>query len=111
MSKMPISLSESFARAESVRSIIPNNKPKEPSATEASGLPSFGEMFINKLEEVNTQNLEADHLVQQAIAGEDVSPHTTLIALQKADISFRLLMSVKERIVQAYQEVLRMPIG
>ncbi len=109
MSKMPISMSEHFSRADSIRGIT-QEKPKATEETQ-SGQATFGEFFLDKLEEVNELNLEADNLVQQAVAGKDVSPHTTLIALQKADISFRLLMSVKERIVQAYQEVLRMPIG
>lgn len=100
---------EHFSRANSVPKIV-QEKPAQAEPA-AGGGASFGDLLINKLQEVNQLNLEADQLVQQAVAGEDVNPHTTLIALQKADISFNLLMSVKERIVQAYQEVLRMPIG
>ena len=57
-----------------------------------SGINSFGEMLTDKLKEVNELNVQADKMVQQAVTGGEVNPHNTLIALQKADISFRLLM-------------------
>jgi len=72
---------------------------------------SFAEFFKEKLSEVNQLGLDADRRIQDAVTGKESNPHSTLIAIQKADISFRLLMSVKERIVQAYQQVIRTPIG
>lgn len=79
--------------------------------TPASGKVSFADFLANQVKEVNSSSVGAEKAIQKSIAGEDVNPHDVLIALQKADISFRLLMSVKERITQAYQEIMRMPIG
>ena len=92
---------------------IDNIIPKTPEAPDAkdAGQLSFGEFLMDKVKESNDLSLKADSMIQQTIAGGNVSPHNTLVALQKADISFRLMMSVKERIVQAYQEIMRTPIG
>jgi flagellar hook-basal body complex protein FliE len=48
---------------------------------------------------------QADHAVQQLMTGADVDPAVVLTAVQKADISFRLMMQIRNKLVQAYQEV------
>lgn len=72
---------------------------------------SFADMLKNQIGEVNKLGIEADQAIQDAVAGKEDNPHTTMIAMQKADISFRLLLSVKERIEQAYQQIVRTQIG
>jgi len=74
----------------------------------SQGPKSFSDFLSDQLKEVNELSLDADNRLQHALTYGDPNPHQTMIALQKADISFRLLMSVKERVVQAYQQVVRM---
>jgi flagellar hook-basal body complex protein FliE len=44
------------------------------------------------------------------MTGETQDLHTTLIAMQKADMSFQTMMQVRNKIIQAYTEIMRMPV-
>ena len=52
---------------------------------------------------------EAERQVANALAGQGEDLHSALIAVEKADLSFQLMMQVRNKIVQAYQEIARMP--
>lgn len=71
---------------------------------------SFGEFLMHHMEQTNQLGLEAEQAIQRSILGEETNPHQTMIAVEKADISLSLMMSVKERIERAYQELIRTPI-
>ena len=45
--------------------------------------------------------------VQKLMTGESQDLHATLIAVQKADLSFQMMMQVRNKIIQAYQEIMR----
>ena len=44
------------------------------------------------------------------MAGEEVDLHTVLLEMQKADTSFRTLVQVRNRLIEAYKEIMRMPV-
>ena len=71
---------------------------------------SFGEFLSQQFEESNRLGLEAEKAIQRSVTGEEQNPHAAMIAVQKADISLTLLMSLKERIERAYTELIRTPI-
>ena len=48
---------------------------------------------------------EADKAVQQLITGGDVNPAEVLTTVQKADMSFRMMMQIRNKLVAAFQEV------
>jgi flagellar hook-basal body complex protein FliE len=79
----------------------------KPSEKPAKGGKTFSDFLVNSVAEVNNLSLDADQKIRDTVAGKDVEPHSTLIALQKADISFRLMMQVKQRVEQAYQQIIR----
>ena len=81
-----------------------NNTQSDPAGT------SFGEIIRQSIAEVNQLQKEADDAVQNLNTGKNSDIHGTLIALEKADISFQLLMQVRNKIVAAYQEIMRMQI-
>ncbi len=72
---------------------------------------SFSELLGQQLSNANALGLEADKALAQEVAGENVQPHSTIIAVQKASISLTLMMSIKERLERAYQELIRTPLG
>ena len=79
-----------------------------PKADEAKGGQfTFAQVFKEKLEETNRLGLEADRAVERAALGLEPNPHATVIAVQKAEISMSLMMSVKDRLERAYQELVR----
>lgn len=83
--------------------------PARPEQGEA-GKGSFGEILKSAIQEVGQLQQEADQAVQSLMAGRDASIHATLLAVEKADLSFRLMMQVRNKIIAAYEEVMRMPV-
>ena len=71
---------------------------------------SFASVLKQSLTEVNTMQQKADAAITALASGEKVSLHETMIAMEQADVSFRLMMQVRNKIVEAYQEILRMQV-
>jgi flagellar hook-basal body complex protein FliE len=70
----------------------------------------FGEILKDAISTVNELQKNSDQEVQKLMAGESQDLHTTVIAMQKADLSFQMMMQVRNKIVQAYQEIMRTQI-
>ena len=66
---------------------------------------SFRDLLVDSIHEVNAMQQDADRAVEKLATGGDVNPAEVLTAVQKADIAFRLLMQIRNKMVQAYQEV------
>ncbi len=73
-----------------------------------SGALKFGEVLKDAIETVNQLQRNSDTEIQKLMTGESQDLHSTLIAVQKADLSFQMMMQVRNKIVQAYQEIMRM---
>ena len=77
------------------------------STSPAEGFSKFlGEM----IEKVNSSQIESDKAVQQLVTGETKSLHEAMIAMEKASISFQFMNQVRNKAVEAYQEIMRMPV-
>jgi flagellar hook-basal body complex protein FliE len=68
----------------------------------------FGEILKDAISTANDLQKQSDLQIQKFMAGESQDLHTTVIAMQKADLSFQMMMQVRNKIVQAYQEIMRM---
>ena len=71
----------------------------------AEGAQSFKDVLVNSIQEVNSMQQDADQAIEALYSGEEVNPAEVLTAVQKADIAFRLLMQIRNKMVQAYQDV------
>jgi flagellar hook-basal body complex protein FliE len=80
---------------------------KQPSVNKGE---SFGEALSGAIGKVSELRNGADQAVRGLATGENRDIHQTMIAMEKADVSFRLMMQVRNKIVTAYQEVMRMPV-
>jgi flagellar hook-basal body complex protein FliE len=67
----------------------------------------FGDVIQQAIKRVSDMQIGADQSVVQLLKGE-AGIHETMIAGQKADISFRLLLQVRNKVVDAYREIMRM---
>lgn len=67
--------------------------------------PSFKEFMLDALDHVNSMQHDADHAFEQLATGEDVNAAEVLTAVQKADLSFRMMMQIRNKLIQAYQEI------
>jgi flagellar hook-basal body complex protein FliE len=65
-------------------------------------------MFENALQEVNQLQTQADQQIEGLTLKKDgVTPHTAMVALEKADVAFQLMSAIRGKIVRAYEEVMR----
>lgn len=63
--------------------------------------------FSKMLDEVNSLQLTADKKIEEFATSKDKDLHGTMIAMQKADVSLRLLLQVRAKLTTAYQEIMR----
>ena len=69
---------------------------------------SFGQMFENAIREVNDLQKSADSQIEGLTLGKDgVTSHGAMLALEKADIAFQLMSTIRAKILRAYEEVIR----
>ncbi|HID30560.1 MAG TPA: flagellar hook-basal body complex protein FliE [Desulfobacterales bacterium] len=68
----------------------------------------FGDVIKQAIKRVNDMQIRADQSVEQLLKGE-TGIHETMIAGQKADISLRVLLQIRNKVMDAYREVMRMP--
>ena len=67
----------------------------------------FKEVIKTAIDNVDSMEKDGDKSILSLIQGkEDV--HTTMIALQKADISMRMLLSVRNKVIEAYKDIMHM---
>ena len=70
---------------------------------------SFGDLLKRSLNEVNQLKLEADEAINNLAAGKQKDIHQTMIDMEKADVTFQLLMQIRNKIISAYETLMRMP--
>lgn len=70
----------------------------------------FGNWFAGELNAVNDKLISADSDMQKLAVGEAQSLHEVMINLEEARLSFQLLVQVRNRLLEAYQEVMRMQV-
>ena len=70
----------------------------------------FGNVVERFIADANSQQLAADQSVQRLATGQSDSVHETMLALTKADLSLRVFVEVRNKVIDAYQEVMRMPM-
>jgi len=68
----------------------------------------FTETLRSAIDEVEQLHADAERHVANVITGQEQDLHDTIIAVEKADLSFQLMMQVRNKIVNAYQEISRM---
>jgi flagellar hook-basal body complex protein FliE len=67
--------------------------------------PGFKQFLLEALDHVNNAQQQADLAVEQLMTGEEINPAEVLTAVQKADLTFRMVMQIRNKLVQAYQEI------
>ncbi|MHB8969012.1 MAG: flagellar hook-basal body complex protein FliE [Pirellulaceae bacterium] len=78
--------------------------PKSPDAV-GGNEPSFKSLMLDSIQHVNSMQQQADVAVKQLMTGEDVDPAVVLTTIQKADMSFRMMTQIRNKLVQALQEI------
>ena len=104
---------EDFTVQNQLRSIMgPTQKPTDRIGRGELGIPSltpdgksFGDVLSESISAVNKLQSEANVSLEKLATGENKDVHNTIIQLEKAGLSFKLMMEVRNKLLDAYKEV------
>ena len=82
---------------------MPNFRPPSAKPPKPDG---FGQRLKQAVDSVNTLQQDADNAAEQVVKGS-LGIHEGMLALSKADISLRLLLQIRNKVLEAYREVSR----
>ena len=71
---------------------------------------SFGNLIEKTLNETERLQDHADGMVKSLAQGEITDVHEVMLAMSRADLSFRMMLEVRNKLLDAYQEVMRMQV-
>jgi len=72
---------------------------------EAGQTPSFAKSLLNQIDEVNKLQAEAGQAVEDAVTGKRDDIENVMAGAQKADAAFRMLLSLRNKVQTAYDEI------
>jgi len=107
-----VSVSESILKVQRlVPGLVERTEPKTAvSLPAAVDQPKFSDMVTDLLQSVNGVQNEAAAIQQAYLAGEEVELHQMMIKAEEAGISMDLLLEIRNRLVDAYNDLMRMPL-
>jgi flagellar hook-basal body complex protein FliE len=88
--------------------ISPASIPDIRSPGQPSGGAAFQEAFADAIRSVEASGRAASGSVEKFLSGEGEELHTTILATQRAELSFEMFLQARNKVVSAYQEIMRM---
>lgn len=70
----------------------------------------FGSVFDKMVSAVDTKQREASEITRQVLLGDNDQLHQSVIAMQEAGVAFQLMVETRNKVVESYQELMRMPV-
>lgn len=93
-----------------LQSILPKvDQTNHQPSGEAAETP-FSDYVKQSLSEVNQTMLEADQSIENFVTGKDQDIHHTMVSMEKASVSFELVLQIRNKIMAAYDEIRKMSI-
>ena len=99
-----------MAITKSVELVNPQTFAPNPTPADEPQRGDFSTHLKTALGDVNNLQQKADQAIQQLVGEGKGDLQDTMVALEKADISFRLMMQIRNKVLEAYQEIMRMQV-
>ncbi|MCC7263642.1 MAG: flagellar hook-basal body complex protein FliE [Candidatus Latescibacteria bacterium] len=93
-------------RTQAVRGGLGMNTP----ATEGPGQPSFGELLKDFGGDVNNLQFKASNSIDMLVTGQSTDVHQVMVAVEEAGIALDLMLEIRNRVLEGYQELIRMQV-
>lgn len=71
---------------------------------------TFGTLVRNAVEQLEKNQQQADQEMARAVAGESPDLHRTIVTLQTTELNFQLALQVRNKVINAYEEIMRMQV-
>ncbi|MEK4485173.1 flagellar hook-basal body complex protein FliE [Psychrobacillus sp. FSL H8-0484] len=81
-----------------------------PKMSSAEAQENFGDFLKSAIDSVNESQKASDVATEKLIRGEDIELHEVMIASQKASITLNATLEIRNKVIEAYQEIMRMPV-
>ncbi len=87
--------------------MTPLDRGKPTQKTEQSG-PSFKDALSGFMSDVNSMQTQADQSIEKMAAGEISDVHQVMTSVEEAKTAFNMMMEIRNKVMEAYDEVMRM---
>jgi flagellar hook-basal body complex protein FliE len=84
--------------------------PQAPALETRGPAGGFQDVFASAVKNVESFGQAASASVEQFLSGEGGELHSTILATQRAELSFELFVQMRNKVVSAYQEIMRMQV-
>lgn len=84
--------------------------PITPPTIDTPSAKNFTDMFMKSIGEVNHTQARVENLVERSATGEDLNPAELAAAVNKADLAFRTMVQIRNKLTQAFDELRQMPV-
>lgn len=91
-----------------IQSILQQQAQPQSSGNQRSEGASFQETLKSLIQDVDTLQKDADETTRKLLSGELENIHQVMLAMEEANTSFQLMMEMRNKILEAYREVMRM---
>ena len=71
---------------------------------------SFSDVLRNSVDKVNEMQAQSDTAIKELVAGRSKNIHETMLTIERADTSLKLMMQVRNKILDAYKEIMHMQV-
>jgi flagellar hook-basal body complex protein FliE len=90
--------------------VFPTTPPVSPNAPPATAESTFSTMVGNMIKETEAAQGQADKAVKDLISGQTQDIHQVMLAMEQARLSMLMMVEMRNKVVEAYQELSRMPL-
>lgn len=89
---------------------LPPVGPVGPAAPQPETGRGFGDVVEGLLKDVNQQQTSADTNIQNLMTGDTSNVDDVVMSVVQADLAFRMVLEIRNRLISSYQEVMRMQV-
>ena len=86
------------------------NDPDAKSVVSSNHGQTFSDILRDSVDKVNQYQNQADTAIKELVAGRSKNIHETMLTVERADTSLKLMMQVRNKILDAYREIMRMQV-
>ncbi len=79
-------------------------------ANSGSGSVPFADLMKSMVDQTDQQHATVQHDLKDMVSGEATSIHDIVLNASRADLAFRLVMEIRNRLISSYQEIMRMQV-
>ncbi len=71
---------------------------------------NFMDLIKNYIDDVNEKQIDSDKTIERFLKGEEKDITKVVLSMEKADVSLQLFLQIRNKLVQAYQDIMRMQV-